>query len=184
MVRRTAQVELTIEDLDKELIARGAQIPSGELFKFEDTEGTPAREDMMEGVKELHEAASATSPNPALSSIDTWDLYRLIIHKTRQREENRKRGIWFEDNRMDFCGITDRKVQENVNCVAAIILKGDLSEKRNGKSTLKVKNYGKAFNMCETEPFRDQYVAAGRVCTGFLVKKKCHSHCGSLCVRI
>jgi hypothetical protein len=41
MARRTAQFELTIEDLDRELVARGAQMSREELFRFEDPEGTP-----------------------------------------------------------------------------------------------------------------------------------------------
>jgi len=169
MARRTAQYELTIEDLDKELIARGAQIPREELFKFDDTEGTPAREDMMDGVKELYD--EAPSPNPALASIDTWELFRLLLHKTRQLEENQKRGIWYEDHRMDCFGITDERVKKNANGVAAIVFEKDLIDERNAFSTLKVKNYGKSFNLYEGEAFCEQPVTVGRVCTGFLVKK-------------
>jgi hypothetical protein len=169
MVRRTAQFELTIEDLDKELIARGAQLPREELFKFDDTEGTPARKDMMDGVKKLYD--EAPSPNPALASISTDALVKILIHKTRQLEENRKRGIWYEDHRMDCFGITDERVKKNVNGVAAIVFEKNLIEEKNGFSTLKVKNYGKSFNLYEGEAFREQPVAVGRLCTGFLVKK-------------
>jgi hypothetical protein len=169
MARRTAQYELTIEDLDNELIARGAQVPHEELFKFDDTEGTPARKDMMDGVKELYD--EAPSPNPALASIETWELFRLLRHKTRQLEENRKRGVWYEDHRMDCFGITDERVKKNVNGAAAIVFEKNLIDEKNGFSTLKVKNYGEAHNLCEVEPFREQPVAKGRVCTGFLVKK-------------
>lgn len=169
MARRTAQYELTIEDLDKELIARGAQLPEEELFKFDDTEGTPQRDAHMARVKELYD--KAPSPNPALASIDTWELFRLLLHKVRQLEENRKRGVWYEDHRMDCFGITDERVKKNVNGVAAIVFEKNLIDEKNGFSTLKVKNYGKAHNLCEVEPFREQPVAVGRVCTGFLVKK-------------
>jgi len=169
MARRTAQYELTIEDLDKELIARGAQIPPGELFKFNDTDGTPARKDMMEGVKVIYD--EAPSPNPALALISTDALVKILIHKTRQIEENRKRGIWYEDHRMDCFGITDQRVKKNANGVAAIVFEKDLMDEKNGFSTLKVKNYGTSFNLYEGEAFREQPVAAGRVCTGFLVKK-------------
>jgi V8-like Glu-specific endopeptidase len=171
MARRTAQYEITIEDLDKELIARGAQIPPGELFKFNDSDGTPARDDIMDGVKELYKGASSLSPNPALSLISTDALVKTLIHKTRQIEENRKRGIWYEDHRMDSFGITDERVKRNINCVAAIVFEKDLIDEKNGISTLKVKNYGKSFNLYEGEAFREQPVTAGRVCTGFLVKK-------------
>jgi len=169
MARRTAQYELTIEDLDKELIARGAQIPQEDLFKFDDAEGTPAREDMMGQVKELYN--EAPSPNPALASISTEMLVKILIHKTRQLEENRKRGIWYEDHRMDCFGITDELVKKNANSVAAIVFEKNLLHEKNGYSTLKVKNYGKSFNLYEGEAFRDQPAAVGRMCTGFLVKK-------------
>jgi hypothetical protein len=169
MARRTAQYELTIEDLDRELIARGAQIPQEELFKFDDIEGTPQRDAIMARVKELYD--EAPSPNPALASIDTWELFRLLLHKTRQLEENRKRGIWYEDHRMDCSGITDERVKKNANGVAAIVFEKNLIDGKNGFSTLKVKNYGKSFNLYEGEAFCEQPVAVGRVCTGFLVKK-------------
>lgn len=169
MARRKAQYELTIEELDQELIARGAQIPQEELFKFDDTEGTPQRDALMERVKELYDAAP--SPNPALAFLDTWKLFNLLHSKTRQLKENRKRGIWYKDHRMDCFGITDEQVKRNVKCTAAIILKNYLINEGNGFSTLKVKNYGEAHNLCEVEPFRDQPVTAGWTCTGFLVKK-------------
>jgi hypothetical protein len=169
MARRTVQYELTIEDLDKELIARGAQLPREELFKFDDTEGTPQRDAIMARVQELYD--EAPSPNPALASIDTWELFRLLFHKVQQLEENRKRGVWYEDHRMDCFGITDEKIKKNVKCTAAIILKNYLISDGNGFSKLKVKNYGEAHNLCEVEPFRDQPVTAGWTCTGFLVKK-------------
>jgi hypothetical protein len=171
MAKRTTQYELTIEDLDRELIARGAHIPHEKLFKFADIEGTPARDDMMAGLNELYKGASSLSPNQALASISTDDLVKILIHKTRQIEENRKRGIWYEDHRMDCFGITDEKVKRNAKCVAAIVLKKDLINEKNGFSTLKVKNYGKSFNLYESETFHEQPVAAGRLCTGFLVKK-------------
>jgi len=79
-------------------------------------------------------------------------------------------GIWHEDNRMDYYEIMDERVKKNSNCVAAI-LKKDLIEAKNGFSTLKVKNYGKIFNLDETEAFRDQSVIPGSAGTVFLVKK-------------
>jgi hypothetical protein len=168
-VRRTPQYELTIEDLDRELIARGVQFPHEELFKFEDSKGTPARDEIMARVKDFYD--KATAPNPALALISTDALVKTLIHKTRQIEEYRTRGIWYEDHRMDYFGITDERVKRNVNCVAAIIWKKDLIDEENGFSSIKVKNFGKSFNLYEGEAFRDQPVAAGQVCTGFLVKK-------------
>jgi hypothetical protein len=72
---------------------------------------------------------------------------------------------------MDCFGITDEQVKRNAKCVAAIVFEKNLIDEKNGFSTLKVKNYGKSFNLYEGEAFREQPVAVGRVCTGFLVKK-------------
>jgi hypothetical protein len=165
---RTPQSELPLEVLDRELIAKGAQIPEEELFKFEDSEGTPARDAIMARVKELYNAAP--SPNPALSGIDTWRLANILIHKTRETGKNRMRGIWNKDYRMDYFGIADEQAKKNADCTAAIMFKDSLDDEKNGVSTLKTKNYGKVFNLWDEEPFRDQPIAAGKVCTGFLVK--------------
>lgn len=175
---RSPQGEFTIEDLDRELIARGAKIPHEDLFKFTDVEGTPARDEIMNGIKELY--GEAPSPNPALASIDTWELYRLLYSKTQKLEENRNRGIWEKDDRMDYFGIRDERVVKNADCVAAILLKKNLIDEKNGFSTLRVKNYGETHNLCELEHFREQPVTAGWISTGFLVKKNviataCHS---------
>jgi V8-like Glu-specific endopeptidase len=80
-------------------------------------------------------------------------------------------GIWYEDKRMDFYEITDEQVKRNSNCVAAIMLKNNLINEMNGFSTLKIKIYGEAHNLVETEPFRNQPVIAGSPSTGFLVQK-------------
>jgi hypothetical protein len=125
----------------------------------------------MTWVKGLYVDASSISPNPALSLISTQALAKTLIHKTRQIEENRKRGIWYEDHRMDSFGITDERIKKNIDCVAAIMLENDLIDEKNGFSTLKVKNYGKSFNLYEGEAFREQPIIAGWMCSGFLVEK-------------
>jgi hypothetical protein len=61
-------------------------------------------------------------------------------------------------------------IKNNSDGVAAICMKDNLIEGQNGYSSLKVKNYGKIFNLHEYEPFRQQPIVAGRLCTGFLVK--------------
>jgi len=79
-------------------------------------------------------------------------------------------GIWGKDKRMDLFEIKDEQVKKNANCVAAICLKDSLID-NNGISILKVKSYGKTFNLSDYESFHDQYMVSGRVCTGFLVKE-------------
>ncbi len=86
------------------------------------------------------------------------------------RKVKGRKGIWGIDNRMDFYAITDEKIKKNADSIAAIFLEDNLVKKEKGFSTLKHKNYGKTFNLCDFEPFYNQPIAAGRLCTGFLVK--------------
>lgn len=170
-IERNEQAILTIEELDRELIAKGAQTPFEELFKFEDEKGTPARVCIMSGVKELYAAASSSSTGEEMDSIDTWTLARTLINKTGQLEDNRERGIWYDDHRMDYFGISDKRIKKNADCTAAIMLENNLTKLKNGNWEVKVKNYGEVFNLCELERFRDQPVSKSALCTGFLVEK-------------
>jgi len=158
--------DFSIEELDIELIARGAQTPGEVQFKFKDRNGTPERHAIVVQIKDLYNKAS--SPNPTLSRISTWELVETLMHKIK--ENNDIRGIWGIDNRMDFYAISDERIRKNASCVAAICSENDLIHNGEGFSTLEVKNYGKTFNLCDLEPFYNQPIAAGRLCTGFLVK--------------
>jgi hypothetical protein len=165
--QKKSQLEILVERLDRELMARGAQIVR-EKFNFGDREGTPQREDIMAGVQEYYEGTPPPSPDKAFSHINTRDLAKLLI--LRSKELNADRGISDEESRRDYYEITNEQTRKNADCVAAICMEKDLIHSGEGFSTLRVKNYGKAFNLCQSEPFYHQDVAAGRLCTGFLVK--------------
>jgi hypothetical protein len=166
--QKKSQLEIIIEKLDRELIARGTQIQIEKQFQFGDSEGTPERDAIMTETRELYDTASASTLNQALAHISTDKLVKLLLVKAR--ELNKERGIWGIDNRMDFYAITDEKIKKNADSIAAIFLGKNLLEKEKGFSTLRVKNYGAVFNLCSQEPFRNQPISAGRLCTGFLVK--------------
>lgn len=53
--RRLLLSDFSVEELDRELIARAAQIPDGKLFKFKDSEGTPQRNDTVMQLKEFYD---------------------------------------------------------------------------------------------------------------------------------
>ena len=167
--RKKTLSDLSVEELDMELIARGAIIVRKKQFKFRDRLGTPQREVIMTEAQEFYEWIAPPSPDKALRHISTWNLARRLMLKTR--EINYERGIWGEDNRMDYYKITDDQIKKNANCVVAICMSDNLIDTKNGFSTLKVRNYGKIFNLCTCEPFYHQPIAAGRLCTGFLVKE-------------
>ena len=162
-----SSLEILIEKMDRELIARTAQTPGVNPFEFEDGEGTPERNAVMEQVKELYDTAPPL--NNTLSHISTRDLAKILAIKTR--ELNKHRGIWGRDSRVDYYEITDEQIKKNARCTAAICRKGSLIDTKNGFSTLKVKNYGKSFNLCDCELFHHQPISAGRMYSGFLVKE-------------
>jgi hypothetical protein len=164
--QRKSPLEYPVEELDRELIARGAQTPEKKQFKFKDKEGTTERNAIMSGVKELYQ--TPPPPNDALAHISTWDLAKILIFKTRSTMDF-TRGAW-SDDLMDGYEIADKQINQNAGCTAAICMKDSLIDENNGFPILKVKNYGEAFNLCDFEPFRHQPVAAGLMFTGFLVK--------------
>jgi hypothetical protein len=164
--QRKSPLEFTVEDLDKELIARGAQTPGKKQFKFKDREGTPQRNAVMTGIQELYQTPPPA--NEALAHISTWDLAKILIFKSRGAMDF-TRGAW-SDDLMDGYEITDEPINLNADCTAAICLKESLIDVNNEFSTLKVKKYGETFNLCEIEPYYHQPVAAVWLCSGFLVK--------------
>lgn len=164
-------VEYSFEELDRELIARGAQVPNRKQFRFRDKEGTPQRDVLVERLKELYDPAASPSPNKALSHISTDDLVKILMIKAGKIGGSGSRGIWIGEDRMDFYDIPDEKVRNNAKCIAAVCLENSFVDTNRGYSRMKVKNYGKTLNLCDIEPFHHQSVVAGSMCTGFLVKE-------------
>lgn len=173
--QRESPYEFSVEDLDKELISRGAREPNEKRFKFSDSMEIHERDEIMRQVKELYDTAKSWPRNEALRDISTEDLVKILLFKTGKIEIDGVRGTWGKDKRRDLFEIEDeqdaQKVKENVDCITAVLLKDSLIETNKKFSMLKVNNYGKAFNLCDYESFHDQPTAAGRVCTGFLVKE-------------
>jgi len=166
---RTSPYEFSVEELDKELIARGAQVSDEKRFKFSDRMDAYEWDCIMKQVKELYDAAKSWSPNEALRDISTEDLVKILLFKTGIIEKDGVRGIWGKDKRKDFYEIEDEQIKKNAECTAAILFKESLIESGKDFSMVKVKNYGKTFNLSDYESFHDQYMIDGRVCTGFLV---------------
>jgi hypothetical protein len=165
--KKKSLLEFSVEDLDRELIARAVQIPPNEIFKFKDKGGTPQRDAIVEQLKRVYQPTSSPSLNETLRHISTFELAKILILMTRNLTNTR--GIWFGDDRMDFFEIQNEQVKKSADCVAAILNKNGLINNK-GFSILKVKNYGKSFNLADSEPFHEQPIAAGRLFTGFLVR--------------
>ncbi len=158
---------LSIEALEQELLARSSQIPSERLFLFNDTEGTTSRHNIMKEIKKS--LLSPPALNSALADINTYDLAKILVFKTKPGMDC-TRGNLAEDI-LDCYEITDAPILNNTLSVAALCNADDLHETSHGHTSLKTKNYGKTFNLCELEPFRDQPIATGNIGTGFLLSE-------------
>ncbi len=169
--QRRSPAEFSVEELDMELIARGAQVPDEKRFKFSDNMDAFERDCIMQQVKELYDAAKSWSPNEMLRDISTEDLVKILLFKTGKIEIDGVRGTWGKDKRQDFFEIEDEQIKKNTGCVAAICMKDNLIKVNEEFSILKVKNYGKTFTLSDYESYHEQPIAAGRLVTGFLVKE-------------
>ncbi|MCX6580005.1 MAG: serine protease [Candidatus Aminicenantes bacterium] len=157
----------SVEQLDRELIARGAQIPREERLKFLDMEGTPIRNDVMASIEELYSTAPILDETMCHLSIQ--DIIEMLIEQTIK--EKHVKGIWLKDDRLDYYEIEDEQIKKNADCVAAVCMKNNLVDMKNGFSEIEVKNFGRTFNLCQREPFHHHPTAAGPMCSGFLVKE-------------
>jgi V8-like Glu-specific endopeptidase len=163
--------EFSIEELDRELVIRVALDPTQDPFIFEDGIENNQRAEIMGRVKTVYEKARSLTPNEELRHLSTWELAKIIMYKTTGSVDDKVRGSWYEDNRMDVCMLPEGEVKNNVESVAAICLQEGLIETDYKTVLLKVEKYAKQFNLCLDEPFRNQPIATGRLGTGFLVKK-------------
>jgi len=66
--------------------------------------------------------------------------------------------------------ISNADIKQNARAVASIWMKDNIENNGDGFSSLQFKSYGESFNLYRGEPYYQQPVAAGRLCTGFLVK--------------
>lgn len=165
--KNKSQLEILVEKLDRELIARSGRKPIDEQFRFAGEQGTPEQQTIMKRTEQLYRELPPL--NPALRHIDTEKLVKLLLRKIR--ELNKERGTWGKDERKDYFEIEDERVRKNARCVAALCFEKSLLPQKGNLAELKVKNYRKAFNLSANEPFQRQPIAAGRLCTGFLVEE-------------
>lgn len=166
MTERTKNpFDYSLEELDRELIARGARIPDKEKFRFNSTGHFPLRDNVMREVKKVY--ASPPPRNSDLDEVSTLDLTGTISFKTRSNIPF-TRGPWSE-NLLDFYKIKPDQVKKNFAGVAAICSHQSLLESKQDCFFLSNHPYGETFNLCKHEPFHLQPVVEGELYTGFLV---------------
>ncbi len=159
--------DFSIEELDRELIARGARIAVEERYNFRDMEGTPARDEIMAQTEKLYHPDSAPPLNEELDHLSIEQLTRALFLKIREAETDR--AIRGHGIRMDMYEISDRGIKRNARAVVSIWMKDNIEDNLNGFFSLRHKQYGESFNLYRSEPYYMQPIAEGRLCTGFLV---------------
>ncbi len=93
------------EELDRELIARGAQkIKPGDIL-WHDPQGTPERNEIMARIKKLYDSAS--KPSEKYKKYSDNDLVKMLKdeakgEKKEETDDKHRRGIIADDDRLDF----------------------------------------------------------------------------------
>jgi hypothetical protein len=170
MTNQKKLCDFTIKEVDRAFVFKSVKDSDETWFEFKDRQRTPERDKVMKQVKEFYDAAARETPNEELSQFSIQELLDELLIKAREIKEKSK-AVWVVDDRKDLFEIEDKELKKNANCVALICHENNLINKKRGRSTFDVKNYGKFFNLCDTEPFRPQPVLSGWLCTGFLVKE-------------
>jgi len=159
--------DFSIEELDRELIARGAKVPDEERFHFRDKEGTPARDEIMEQTAKLYRPDNVPPLNQKLDHLSIEQLTKALILKIREAESDR--ALRGDGIRMDMYEISDPRIRRNAAGTVSIWMKDNVKDNLDGFSSLRHKQYGESFNLHRSEPYYNQPIARGRLCTGFLV---------------
>jgi len=89
-------------------------------------------------------------------------------------------GRWGNDDRMDIYKVTDIHIRKNAKSVACICDRRSLRDNGDGTFIMDVRNYREEFSLSIVEPFHDQPISAGRLCTGFLVAPDIIATAGSV----
>lgn len=164
--KRLSLEDFDIYTLDRELIARGAEMSSTIRFNF-DTTGTYARQEMIDRLKEIYDPRNIPTRNPKLESF-TLDQIISVMHIKIDMLQKGK-GLRGEDDRRDYYLIDEVPIRKNADSVAMICLKDNLIDKGNGVMEIQTQNYGKTFYLSKSEPFFEQPVLKGYPATGFLI---------------
>jgi hypothetical protein len=110
-----------------------------------------AREEAQSKAATVTEAPDLT-PDPSLQDID-----QATIVEKLQREQKVIYGV---DDREDVFRIRNEKIRNDADSVIILCTETEVFDNGNGTSTLQTQNFGTAFNLCATEPFRDQPTTA------------------------
>ena len=114
-----------------------------------------------------------TKARTAISRDPRPDMAEIALDIIVKEIRNRQKVIYGEDDRCEIIQVTDDKILNNSNSVAAIFKVNDLIPNDDGTVSLPNKSFAQEFievgnPLCPEEPFQSQ--PAGAICTAFLVK--------------
>ena len=96
-----------------------------------------------------------------LAGVETDALVSALLEK--------ERVIYGVDDRQDMFAVTDQKIRRDADCVAGMFRSNQVVDNGDGTVNVATSNFGAAFNLCASEPFRHQPI--GPICSGFFVGK-------------
>lgn len=160
-------IEFILEELDRKLVL---QLPLPKLEKlFNNKVGTPQRSEIYESIKNFYKSVTPKASNKTLKDMTPTELMqKLQMNIDNLKEDAFKRGRYLLKS-MDLYEIEEEYVRKNILSIAAVCTKTDLIPCGKGFSQLGTVNFGETFNLCQSEPFFDQPIGAGPMCTGVLV---------------
>jgi len=105
--------------------------------------------------------ANKNAPNTGseLSKIPPMSIVKGIYEK--------QKAIYGVDDRKDLYEVFNERYLKAADSVVALFTIDQITDNGDGTSKLSLDNFGKAYNLCSDEKFRDQPI--GAFCSGFLV---------------
>jgi V8-like Glu-specific endopeptidase len=103
--------------------------------------------------------ALAAPPAQTFSEFDDEALTEALV--------GRQKVVYGVDDRLDIFQVTGQANLNDVSSVVALFQATDVVDNGDGTSTLQTQSFATAYNLCTSEPFRDQPI--GAFCSGFLV---------------
>jgi len=151
------------------------KMPKKELKEFDPEEilqEIRAREHRDKGeIPILGLSKAARAPAIKMSPEGKGELNLLLKeYETKELITNLhgvQKVIYGVDDRDDVYEVNDPKLLKDADSVAALVSTGSIVDNGDGTSTLNGQSLGNVYNLCNTEPFRDQPSIA--FCSGFLV---------------
>jgi AraC-like DNA-binding protein len=160
-------IEFAVEDLDRELVLRLPLPKLEKLFNYK--MGTPLRSEIYESIKNHYDSITPPALNKALKDMTPTELMQKMQINIDDLKEAAFKAGRYPLKSMDIYEIEEEQVEKNTLSVAAVCMKAGLIPCGKGFSQLETVNFGENFNLCLSEPFLDQPIGAGSMCTGVLV---------------